>query len=123
VSKLQKLDPLPPEPDDLAPGPFPHDFDEPDEIKPAPPMPDEPNLRDLVADELTKALDEIKLPAEQKAKLKDDLVGVINARVNIPFIGEAIEAAIIRFLLGAIERVVLSRAQAEAEKLIAKIRG
>lgn len=92
---------------------------EPERIEPAPPeviptTPPEQTLREVLDEYIQNA--EI-FNEEEKAELRDTIADAINKVVDVPIIGEKIEGAAIRFLMGIAERTVLHYAKGLVKKI------
>jgi hypothetical protein len=67
----------------------------------------ETNLREAIAPEIEELLTSEILSPEEREKIREEIVGTLNKVVNLPIIGEAVEAAIFRFIVKIAEKIVL----------------
>lgn len=109
--------PIPTKPTDPLPGPDLSTRDESHEIREAPVMEQTPEtpIRDAVEGILSDVLS-----PEERAKLREELKDKINARYDIPYIGEKIEGIVIGLALRIVELLAVRIARKRLAPIIDK---
>jgi hypothetical protein len=86
-------------------GPDVRDHDEAHELRQQA-MPD--NLKDTIRPEIEALISEIAISEEDRKALRESIVEHFNKAVNIPIIGERLEAILFSFAVKVLERLVLA---------------
>ena len=101
-SQTTKVEPLPPQPNPITTMP-------------------EQNLREIIEPELDQLFAEGLLSNEDKDKIREAIVEKLNKAINIPIIGEAVEAAIFRVALKIAEKIAGKFAKELKDKILSAL--